>query len=96
MPDSWADLYTSDKYAGRIAMLSDGQNVFGSAMKLMGKSLNDWTDENIAAAEAMVIAQKNRITAFAPDNGQDLLLAGEVDLAMEWNGDMTSQKRGAP
>ena len=88
VPDSWADLYTSDKYAGRIAMLSDGQNVFGSALKLMGKSLNDWTDENIAAAEAMVIAQKKNIAAFAPDNGQDLLLSGEVDLAMEWNGDI--------
>ena len=25
---------------------------------------------------------------FAPDNGQDLLLSGEVDLAMEWNGDI--------
>ncbi|MEM9735232.1 MAG: spermidine/putrescine ABC transporter substrate-binding protein [Pseudomonadota bacterium] len=88
VPSSWADLYTSDKYAGKIAMLSDGANVFGSALKLMGKSLNDWTDANIAAAEAMVIAQKPRITAFAPDNGQDLLLAGEVDLAMEWNGDI--------
>ena len=88
VPDSWADLYTSDKYAGKIAMLADGQNVFGSALKLLGKSLNDWSDENIAAAEAMVLAQKSNITAFAPDNGQDLLLAGEVDLAMEWNGDI--------
>ena len=88
VPDSWADLYTSDEYAGRIAMLSDGQNVFGMALKLMGKSLNDWSAENIAAAEAMLIAQKDNITAFAPDNGQDLLLAGEVDLAMEWNGDI--------
>ena len=88
VPDSWADLYTSEKYAGKIAMLSDGQNVFGSALKMLGKSLNDWTDENIAEAEAIVLAQKKNITAFAPDNGQDLLLAGEVDLAMEWNGDI--------
>lgn len=87
-PDSWADLYTSDEYAGRIAMLGSGDTVFQMAMKLMGKSLNDWSDENIAAAEAMVIAQKSKIAAFAPDNGQDLLLAGEVDLAMEWNGDI--------
>ncbi|MEM7671513.1 MAG: spermidine/putrescine ABC transporter substrate-binding protein, partial [Pseudomonadota bacterium] len=88
VPDSWADLYTSDKYAGRLSMLGDGAVVFQMAMKLMGKSLNDWTDENLAAAEAMVLAQKKNITAFAPDNGQDLLLAGEVDLAMEWNGDI--------
>jgi len=87
-PDSWADLYTSDKYAGRMALLGNGQTVLQMALKLMGKSLNDWSDENIAAAEAMLIAQKSRIAAFAPDNGQDLLLAGEVDLAMEWNGDI--------
>ncbi|MEM6620914.1 MAG: spermidine/putrescine ABC transporter substrate-binding protein [Pseudomonadota bacterium] len=88
VPDSWADFYTSDKYSKRIAMLSTPDYVFGMALKLMGKSLNDWSDENIAAAEAMVLAQKEHIAAFAPDNGQDLLLAGEVDLAMEWNGDI--------
>ena len=87
-PDSWADLYTSDRYAGRMAMLGDGQTVMQMAMKMMGKSLNAWTDANIAAAEAVIIKQKKNITAFAPDNGQDLLLAGEVDLAMEWNGDI--------
>ncbi|MDC3347707.1 spermidine/putrescine ABC transporter substrate-binding protein [Paracoccaceae bacterium] len=87
-PDSWADLYTSDEYAGRIALLGSGDTVFQMALKLMGKSLNDWSDENIAAAEAMVIAQKGNIAAFAPDNGQDLLLAGEVDIVMEWNGDI--------
>jgi spermidine/putrescine transport system substrate-binding protein len=87
-PDSWADLYTSDKYSGRIAMLGAGDTVFQMALKLMGKSLNDWSPENLAAAEAMVIAQKPHIAAFAPDNGQDLLLAGEVDIAMEWNGDI--------
>ncbi|MEO1329353.1 MAG: extracellular solute-binding protein, partial [Pseudomonadota bacterium] len=38
--------------------------------------------------EALIIKQKPSIAAFAQDNGQDLLLAGEVDLAMEWNGDI--------
>jgi spermidine/putrescine transport system substrate-binding protein len=88
VPDSWADVLDSDKYANRIAVLADGQTVMQMALKLMGKSLNDWSDENIAAAAAMIQKQKSNITAFAPDNGQDLLLAGEVDLAMEWNGDI--------
>lgn len=86
--DSWADLLASDKYAGRIALMNESKTVLQMALKLMGKSLNDWTDENLAAAEAMIIKQKPHITAFAQDNGQDLLLAGEVDLAMEWNGDI--------
>jgi len=87
-PTSWNEILTSDKYAGRIALMSEAQTVLQVALKAMGKSLNDWTDENIAAAEAMITAQKSNITAFAPDNGQDLLLAGEVDFAMEWNGDI--------
>jgi len=87
-PDSWAELLTSDRHSGRIALLSDGPNVFGAALKFMGKSLNDWTDENIAAAEELIVRQKPHIAAFAPDNGQDLLLAGEVDIVMEWNGDI--------
>ena len=88
IPDSWKWLYDSDKYSGRIAMLGDGQTVLQMALKYMGKSLNDWTDENIEAAVQMIIRQKPHIVAFAPDNGQDLLLAGEADLVMEWNGDI--------
>jgi len=87
-PESWNEILESDKYAGRIALLSEPTTVLQMAMKAQGHSLNDWSDENLAAAEAMLIAQKPRITAFAPDNGQDLLLGGEVDLAMEWNGDI--------
>ncbi len=88
VPDSWKWLYDSDKYAGRIALLADGGTVLSIALKYMGKSLNDWSDENIEAATEMVIKQKPNIVAFAPDNGQDLLMAGEVDLVQEWNGDI--------
>lgn len=87
-PSSWNDLLNSDKYAGRIALMSEPQTVMQMALKAMGKSLNDFSDENIAAAEKMISDQKSNIVAFAPDNGQDLLLAGEVDFAMEWNGDI--------
>lgn len=71
-----------------------GDTVFQMALKLLGKSLNDWSDENIAAAEAMILSQKEAIAAFAPDNGQDLLLAGEVDIAMEWNDDILQVMEG--
>ena len=32
--------------------------------------------------------QKKNIKVFAPDNGQDLLAAGEVKICQEWNGDI--------
>ena len=88
VPTSWNELFTSDQYAGRIALLDDPLIVMRLAMKAMGKSLNDLSDANIAAAEAMIRKQRDNIVAFAPDNGQDLLLSGEADLVMEWNSDI--------
>ena len=36
----------------------------------------------------MLIKAKPNIKAFAPDTGQDLLISGEVDVCMEWSGDI--------
>jgi len=88
VPDSWKWLYDSDKYTGRIAMLGQASDVIGMGLKYMGKSLNTRDAGEIKAAERMLIAQKPHIKVFADDNGQDLLLSGEVDLTMEWNGDI--------
>jgi len=54
----------------------------------MGKSVNALTDADLKAIEAMMIKQKLNIKAFHEDNGQDLLLKGEVDLVLEYNGDI--------
>lgn len=88
VPDSWKALYDSDEYSGKIALLSDCSTMLGCALKYLGYSLNS-TDkaENEAAAE-LIIKQKRHIKAFAEDNGQDLLAAGEVDVTMEYNGDI--------
>ena len=42
----------------------------------------------IAELETMLIKQKPFIKAFHDDNGQDMLLAGDVDLVLEYNGDI--------
>ncbi|MGF1608102.1 MAG: PotD/PotF family extracellular solute-binding protein [Kiloniellales bacterium] len=88
VPDSWKWLYDSDRYSGRVAMLADGGTVIQMALKYMGQSLNSTDPAQIAKAEEMIIRQKPHIKTFAADNGQDLLLAGEVDVVMEWNGDI--------
>ncbi len=87
-PASWKWLYDSDKYSGRMALLSESDVLLGMALKYLGHSLNSTDDAHLAAAEAMIIKQKPHIKAFAEDNGQDLLASGEVDLVMEWNGDI--------
>jgi spermidine/putrescine transport system substrate-binding protein len=87
-PDSWKWLYDSDKYSRRIALLGDGATVIEMGLKYLGHSLNTTDRALIEQVARLVIKQKPHIKTFAKDNGQDLLLAGEVDLAMEWNGDI--------
>ena len=88
VPDSWRWLYDSDRYSGRCALLGEAGAVLGAAFKYLGHPLNATDPELIEAAETLIVAQKPHLKLFAPDNGQDLLLSGEVDIAMEWNGDI--------
>ena len=87
-PESWKHLYDSDEYSGRIAMLGDGSTIVGIGLKYLGYSYNETDPARIKEVEELVIRQKPHIKAFAEDNGQDLLISGEVDLTMEWNGDI--------
>jgi len=87
-PDSWKWLFDSDRYKGRCAVLSEATGVLGAVFKYMGHPLNTSDPRLIKEAERLLIKQKPNLKLFAPDNGQDLLLSGEVDLTMEWNGDI--------
>jgi len=88
VPDSWKWLYDSDAYSGRIALLGDGATVIDMGLKYLGYSLNTTNPDEIKESEALLTKQKPHIKVFADDNGQDLLLSGEVDLTQEWNGDI--------
>lgn len=87
-PDSWKWLFESDAYKDRIAVMSDASELFRHVFKYMGVSANDASPENIKKAEEILTKQKGFIKAFHEDNGQDLLLSGEVDVVMEYNGDI--------
>jgi spermidine/putrescine transport system substrate-binding protein len=88
VPDSWKYVYEDNKFAGRISLLGDARNVIGLALKYLGKSLNTVDPKEVKMAEDLIIAHKKNVKVFAPDNGQDLLASGEVDVAQEWNGDI--------
>ena len=88
IPDSWKWLMDSDRYKGRVALLSDSQGVFSAAAKYLRKSVNFTDEADVKAIEDLLTKNKPNIKVFADDNGQDLLLSGTVDLTMEWNGDI--------
>jgi spermidine/putrescine transport system substrate-binding protein len=87
-PTSWADVLDSDKYAGRIALLADQRVVLGIALHYLGYSMNTTNPDEINKARDLLIKQKKNLKAFAPDEGQNMLAAGDVDIVMEWNGDI--------
>ena len=88
VPDSWKYIFDSDQYKGRIALLSEAGDLFRLSAKYLGHSVNDIPPEMIKQIEAMLIKQKPFVKSFHEDNGQDLLLSGEVDLVLEYNGDI--------
>ncbi len=87
-PESWGDILDSDRYKGRIALLDDQRAVIGMALKYLGYSLNSTNPDEIAKARDLIIKQKPNLKAFAPDEGQNMLAAGDADLVQEWNGDI--------
>ena len=86
-PKGFADLFEGDAYAGRIALLNSIDSIL-AALKYLGYSLNTKDPAELGEAADALIAIKPKIKAFAPDTGQDLLIAGEVDVCLEYNGDI--------
>lgn len=89
-PTSWSAVWgeQSAQHAGRIAWISEAGSMLGMVMKYHGKSYNSENPAEIRAAADQLIKYKGNVKTIAEDNGQDLLASGEVDIAVEWNGDI--------
>ncbi len=92
-PDSWKPLFDSAQYKGRISLLSEAADLFRLYGRYLGYALNDVTPEVVAKIEPMLTAQKAFLKSFHEDNGQELLASGEVDLVLEYNGDIAQVMR---
>ncbi len=86
-PKAWADMYEKDQYSGRMALLNDS-DLIEVTLKYLGYSVNSNDPAHVDEVIDVLIKAKPHIKTFAPDTGQDLLIAGEVDVCMEWNGDI--------
>ncbi len=86
--DSWKWVMDDAKYAGRIALLGDQEHTIGGALKYLGYGYNSLDPAELDKAKTLLISAKKYIKKYADDNGQDLLASGEVDLTMEYNGDI--------
>ena len=93
VPDSWKWVFDSDRYKGRIALLSESGDLCRLAMKYLGLPMNSSDPAMLARVQELLIRQKPNVAVFHEDNGQDLLLAGDVDVVIEYNGDIAQVMR---
>ena len=89
-PESWALIFDpniADTYAGQISMLDDPRESLGAALKYLGYSLNTTNEAELAQAADLISQAKKDILLFDSDQFEDLLVAGETNIAHGWNGD---------
>ncbi len=88
VPDSWKWVFDSDRYKGRIGLFSEADDLIRLSAKYLGASVRNVTPEMTRRIVEMLIRQKPYVKVFHHDEGQDLLAAGDVDIVVEYNGDI--------
>ncbi len=88
VPDSWKWIFDSDRYAGRIGLFGEADDLIRLGAKYKGASVRDVSPEMMREVEAMLVRQKRYVKVFHHDEGQDLLLSREIDIVLEYNGDI--------
>jgi spermidine/putrescine transport system substrate-binding protein len=82
---SWYDVFS---YDGPVAWIEDYRVMLGIALKLLGYDPNSRSEDEIQAAKDFLIENGNNVVTIAQDDGQELLARGEVDIVLEYSGDI--------
>jgi len=93
--DSWSILWDK-KYKGRILMLDDPSECFGSALKWKGFPLNDTNADHLKMARDLLIEQKPLVKMYNASNFDEILLSGDVWLAQSWSGQIAKAIKQNP
>lgn len=75
----------------RVAWLDSTRAMFGIALTILGYDPNTTDADEIAAARDYLIENSGNVVAIAADDGDALLAQGEVDIAIEYGGDVGQQ-----
>lgn len=82
---SWEQVFN---YDGPVAWLDDQRFMFGIALKLLGYDPNTENADEIAEARDFLIENGSNVVAIAADDGQVMLERGDVDITIEYSGDI--------
>jgi spermidine/putrescine transport system substrate-binding protein len=82
---SWEQVWN---YSGNVAWIEDPRNVMGFALHNMGFDPNTTNPDEISEAANYLIERGSNVRAIAQDDGQERLQTGEVDIVIEYSGDI--------
>lgn len=82
---SWGQIFD---YEGRVAWIDDVRVMMSVALLMLGLDPNSTDPADIEAARDYLIANGGNVIALAGDDGDALLAQNEVDIAVEYNGDV--------
>ncbi|MFN8376596.1 MAG: spermidine/putrescine ABC transporter substrate-binding protein [Anaerolineae bacterium] len=84
-PTSWNDLWA---YDGPVAWLEDQRAMLSIALLMLGYDPNSESADEIAEARDYLIANSDNVVTFNTGNSQQLLSSGEIDAAIDYNGNV--------
>jgi spermidine/putrescine-binding protein len=93
--DSW-DILWNPKYKGRVLMLGDPWECFGTALKLSGYSLNTTDPRELQEAKNLLLRQKPLVKMYNSANFDEILLSGDVWLVQGWSGQLARARDQDP
>jgi spermidine/putrescine transport system substrate-binding protein len=86
--ESWEQVF---EYEGRVAWLDSARAMMGAALSVLGYDPNTTNPDEIEEAKNYLIDHASNVIAIASDDGDALLAQGEVDVAVEYGGDVFQQ-----
>jgi spermidine/putrescine transport system substrate-binding protein len=82
---SWEQVWT---YDGPVAWQDDQRFMLGNALNLLGLDPNSQNEDEINQARDFLLERGGNVVYIAADDGQAQLAGGNVDIAIEYNGDI--------
>jgi spermidine/putrescine transport system substrate-binding protein len=82
---SWYDVFN---YEGPVAWIEDYRVMLAIALNLLGYDPNSHSPDEINEAKNFLIENGQNVVTIAQDDGQELLVRGEVDIVLEYSGDI--------
>ncbi len=85
---SWEQLFNAE---GRVAWIDVPRSMFGGALLVLGHDPNTSDPALIEEAKNYLIEHSSNVIRIAGDDGDALLVQGEVDAVVEYGGDVYQQ-----